>query len=96
VIEIGSDKEISLNFLGTTITFELRASLTTSANRVPMSPVDSPRAYISTASPFACVRPAAADLSEWPMDKSIGWISPTCPHCGKLIFPWLVERQPRP
>jgi hypothetical protein len=24
-----------------------------------------------------------------------GWISPTCPHCGKLIFPWLVDRQPK-
>ena len=24
-----------------------------------------------------------------------GWINPTCPHCGKLIFPWLIERQPR-
>jgi hypothetical protein len=21
-----------------------------------------------------------------------GWISPTCPHCGKLVFPWLIER----
>jgi hypothetical protein len=25
----------------------------------------------------------------------IGWISPTCPHCGKLIFPWLAEWQPK-
>jgi hypothetical protein len=26
---------------------------------------------------------------------SFGRISPTCPHCGKLVFPWLVEQQPK-
>jgi hypothetical protein len=38
----------------------------------------------------------APEIGERSKDISgLGWISPTCPHCGKLIFPWLVERRPK-